>query len=254
MFDFSGRYEKENFINFLKTKFKLNEIDEVFKVTNKKLLVSIKKIAKIKLDEEVSLFEIEHVSKNDPRVELTNAFFTILNNYSIEKALVIFYCSDSEKYRFSLIESTLVWSNEINVKRKFSHHKRLSYLLGKDAKIHTPYNQFLKKITSYKDLKKRFDKEVVTEEFFNNYERLYLNLIDKLEKDKNFKSFAKTIDLKINVFCSKLMGQIIFCYFLQKKGWLGANKAEKLENGNLDFFRSMFNECEKKIKISITTT
>ena len=248
MFDFSENYNKENFEKFLDYILPYEKLSDTIKINNNQLLKSITKIGQIKFEESIPVFEVEHLSKNDPRVELTNNLFNILNKFSISKALVIFYCEDSRKYRFSLIESSLIWTSEINVKRKFSHPKRLSFLLGEGTKIHTPYNQFKKKIVNYEDLKKRFDKEVVTEEFFENYKRLFFELLEKFKKDKIFLSFLEKINLDINLFVKKLMGQIIFCYFLEKKGWLGANKDQKLENGDINFFRNNFDKCEKENK------
>lgn len=248
MFSYTDEYQRNNFLDFFKNTLPLDEVIQNFKVTNDKLLKSVTKIANVNFKPDIPVFEVEHFSKNDPRVELTNNLFTILNKFSIEKALVIFFCKDSDKYRFSLIESSLVWVNEINVKRKFSHPKRLSFLLGHNTKVHTPYNQFKKNILDYNDLKKRFDKEVVTEEFFENYKRLYQDLLTKFEGDSKFRNFLKNADLKIEIFTRKLIGQIIFCYFLQKKCWLGAFKDSKIEEGDLEFFRNKFNECIKKNK------
>jgi len=248
MFSYTDKYQRNNFLIYFKNILPIEELIQNFKVSNDKLLKSVTKIANVNLKPNIPIFEVEHFSKNDPRVELTNNLFTILNKFSIEKALVIFFCKDSAKYRFSLIESSLVWVNEVNVKRKFSHPKRLSFLLGHNTKVHTPFNQFKKKILDYNDLKKRFDKEVVTEEFFENYKRLYYDLLTKFEGDNNFKFFLKRADLKIEIFARKLIGQIIFCYFLQKKGWLGAIKESKIEDGDLDFFRNKFNECTKNNK------
>jgi len=248
MFSYTDKYHRSNFLNFFKNTLPIEEVTQNFKVSNDKLLKKITKIANVKFKSIIPFFEVEHFSKNDPRVELTNNLFTILNKFSIEKALVIFFCEDSNKYRFSLIESSLVWINEINVKRKFSHPKRLSFLLGEHTKVHTPYNQFKNKICDYNELKKRFDKEVVTEEFFQNYKRLYLDLIEDLEIDKKFNQFVKTINLSVDIFARKLMGQIIFCYFLQKKGWLGAMTDKNLESGDVNFFRNQFNKCASQNK------
>ena len=248
MFSYTDKYQRNNFLIYFKNILPIEEEIKNFKVSNDKLIKSVTKIANVNLKPNIPIFEVEHFSKNDPRVELTNNLFTILNKFSIEKSLVIFFCKDSDKYRFSLIESSLVWTNEVNVKRKFSHPKRLSFLLGHNTKVHTPYNQFKKNILDYNDLKKRFDKEVVTEEFFENYKRLYQDLLIKFEADNKFKNFLKNSDLKVEIFTRKLLGQIIFCYFLQKKSWLGAVKESKIEEGDLDFFRNKFNECIKNNK------
>lgn len=165
-----------------------------------------------------------------------------MSSFSIKKSLVIFYCSDSDKYRFSLVESSLVWATDTKVKREFSSPKRLSYLLGVGAKIHTPYNQFKNIIKNYQDLRSRFDKEVVTAEFFKNYKNLLLSLDKYLKNDEKFKKFTKKIKLDTTLFAKKLLGQIVFCYFLQKKNWLGAKKNTNLDNGDQNFLRNRFNE------------
>jgi len=180
MLNFSEKYNREHFNSFLNNIFPFEPINEPVKVSDKNIFKSIKKIGYVKFEEIVPIFEVEHISKNDPRIELTNKFFSIMSSFSIKKSLVIFFCSDSEKYRFSLIESSLVWMSDSKIKREFSSPKRLSYLLGVDAKIHTPYNQFKNKIKNYQDLKTRFDKEVVTNEFFENYKNQGITTDNKL--------------------------------------------------------------------------
>ena len=121
-------------------------------------------------------------------------------------------------------------------------------MVGKNEKIHTPSYQFSKKILNLQDLKKRFDIEVVTEEFFKNYKKLYFSLKDYLEKDEKFSNFSKKINLNITVFAKKLLGQIVFCYFIQKKGWLGIKKEDSFGNGDNAFLRNKFSECIKEKK------
>ena len=241
MLNFSEKYNREHFNTFLNNIFPFEPINEPVKVSDKNIFKSIKKIGYIKFEEIVPIFEVEHISKNDPRIELTNKFFSIMSSFSIKKSLVIFFCPDSEKYRFSLIESSLVWMSDSKIKREFSSPKRLSYLLGVDAKIHTPYNQFKNKIKNYQDLKTRFDKEVVTNEFFENYKNLFLNLDKYLKTDDRFNKLSKKIKLNNSLFAKKLLGQIVFCYFLQKKNWLGAKKNVALDSGDQNFLRNKFN-------------
>ena len=100
-----------------------------------------------------------------------------MNKLSINYALIIFYSPDSNNYRLSYIESNYEWKTDTRVFKKFSQPKRLSFLVGKNEKIHTPSYQFSKKILNLQDLKKRFDIEVVTEEFFQNYKNKALKII-----------------------------------------------------------------------------
>ena len=63
---------------------------------------------------------------------------------------------------------------------------------------------------------------------------------------KNFLTFQKKINLNITVFAKKLLGQIVFCYFIQKKGWLGIQNS--FGNGDNAFLRNKFSECIKEKK------
>ena len=69
---------------------------------------------------------------------------------------------------------------------------------------------------SLDDLNSRFNIEVINKEFFDNYINLFNQLSSYLKKDKEFKSFAQLNKIDIEVFAKKLIGQIVFCYFLQK--------------------------------------
>ena len=53
------------------------------------------------------------------------------------------------------------WREYSKVLKKFSQPKRLSFLLGKNSKLHTPYNQLKKKVINFSDLRNRFDIEIV---------------------------------------------------------------------------------------------
>jgi hypothetical protein len=89
MFSYTDKYHRSNFINFFNNILPIEEQTQNFKVTNDKLLKSVTKIANVKFKSIIPFFEVEHFSKNDPRVELTNNLFNILNKFSIEKALVV---------------------------------------------------------------------------------------------------------------------------------------------------------------------
>jgi type I restriction-modification system DNA methylase subunit len=62
--------------------------------------------------------------------------------------------------------------------------------------------------------------------------------------DERFIKFSKKIKLNNSLFAKKLLGQIVFCYFLQKKKWLGAKKNVALDSGDQNFLRNKFNFIE----------
>ena len=251
MYDFSKKYNREEFLTFLNT-FLPNDLvlkEEFYK--NQKeinLIKNICRLGKVKSLKELSILEIEHSSENDPRITLTKEVFKILKNLSINNALVIFFSPESIKYRFSFIESFLEWETDTRVSKKFSKPKRFSFLLGQDEKLHTPYNQLKEKVVDYKDLKNRFNVEIVNEEFFNQYKDLYINLHESLKKDKNFINFINQKKIKPYIFAKTLLGQIVFCYFLQKKGCLGAEKNQTLGMGNKNFLRDQFSKYKSEKK------
>lgn len=67
-----------------------------------------------------------------------------------------------------------------------------------------------------------------TEDFFENYKENYLKLKETLEENEEFISEANRCDFTSEEFTKKLMGQIVFIYFLQKKGWLGVRLVPQL--------------------------
>ena len=149
-----------------------------------------------------------------------------MSKFSYSNAIIVTHNPNDNNYRLSFVTSTLEWTSDKNIKKNFSNPKRFSFLLGPNAKIHTATKQLIKlgKLKDFNDLKDRFNIEVVNSEFFNHYKNLYLYLKKYLEEDKIFSKFAGQKKIEINTFAKKLLGQIGFCYFLQKKGWLGVSK------------------------------
>ncbi|MEZ0322699.1 MAG: class I SAM-dependent DNA methyltransferase, partial [Hydrogenothermaceae bacterium] len=137
---------------------------------------------------------------------------------------------------------------------EFTPARRWSFLVGKNEKSHTAQSRFIQILENddfkptLEDLEKAFDVEVVTKEFFEKYRDLFIKT--KLELDKIIKSNQKVKDefekKNINTidFAKKLLGQTVFLYFyfLQKKGWFGAEKGKPWGTGPKDFMRKLFNK------------
>jgi type I restriction-modification system DNA methylase subunit len=195
----------------------------------------------------VKVFYLEHEKEKDPRVALTTEAFKILSENWSKKALVVFNSKNSENWRFSLMTVLFDINEKNKIISNLSNPKRKSFFLGPNAKIATA-NQFLfnkGRVKNFEDLESRFDVEVVTKEFFNNYKKLYTKLLDYLKNDKAFNVFAIKHGLELEIFGKKLLGQIVFIYFLQKKGWLGARKGDNISNGDKTFLRNIFEKCKQ---------
>ncbi len=250
MINFKEKYNRRNFIKFLGN-FLPDDFEEKEKTLNfEKKFEKIKEIEEIGevpslgTNKPLKIYEVKHISESDPRVTLTKEAFWILSNEGVRRALMIFYSENSESYRFSLMTIDLKGDGK-KVKREFSNPRRFSFFLGPDAKTKTPEKFLSSKVENFKDLQSCFSVEVVTKEFFKNYKNLFEKLVEHLEKDSAFKVFSEKHGIKIENFAKKILGQIVFLYFLQKRGWLGAKKGESISDGDKDFLRRLFEKCSE---------
>lgn len=198
----------------------------------------------------VKVFYLEHEKEKDPRVALTTEAFKILSENWAKKALVVFNSKNSENWRLSLMTISFDINEKNKIVSNLSNPKRKSFFLGPNAKIATAKQFLFSKggVKDFEDLESRFDVEIVTKEFFNNYKKLYTKLLDYLKNDKAFDVFSARHGLELEIFGKKLLGQIVFIYFLQKKGWLGAKKGDNISNGDKIFLRNIFEKCKKEKK------
>ena len=92
-------------------------------------------------------------------------------------------------------------------------------------------------------IEEAFSVEAVTNEFFLKYAELFGEIekaLKKLvDKDKTVRDEFKAKGIDTVDFAKKLMGQIVFLYFLQKKGWLGVPKGQNWGDGRHDFLRRL---------------
>ncbi len=248
MVDFKSPYSRTSASEFL-DKFlpdDFQKYDEEIKVDFKPQFIrSIKKLGEVSSLENTHIYEITHESENDPRVSLSKDSFRLLANFNVRKALIFFVSQNSLNYRLSLVTVDLKWESGARVKREYSNPRRYSFFLGPDARVHTPQDFLIIKgqAKDTADLLSRFDVEIVTKEFFTKYKGLFESVSGYLEKDHGFKIFAEKNDINIDTFAKKLLGQIVFCYFLQRKGWLGAERGELINKGDKDFMRALFDRC-----------
>jgi hypothetical protein len=164
--------------------------------------------------------------------------------------LFAFVSPEESDWRFSLvtIDYEIVQSKAGNWKgqEKFSQARRWSFLVGRNENSHTAQSRFVNILTDdehdpiLKEIEKAFDIETVTKEFFLKYRELFLHTKEELDrvvkKDPKIKADfdAKGVDT-VN-FAKKLLGQIIFLYFLQKKGWFGVGRDNNWGTGSKHFW------------------
>ena len=249
MINFSDKYDRNKFKHFLKDFLPqdLIESNEELKIEeNNNYFRKAILLGSVKSLDGLVIIEIERKKSEKSRITITKELFKFLELYGYSQALVVTFSEKESHYRFSLIKSELNWTGT-KVDKEFSNPKRLSFLLGVGSKVHTASKHLIKlgKVKDFTDLYARFNIEIINNEFFDHYKNLYLNLKDKLDKDEEFSLFAKQINLETSHFAKKLLGQIIFCYFLQKKGWLGVDQNKSFGTGDGSFFRNQFEKYNK---------
>lgn len=165
-----------------------------------------------------------------------NFISKILDGSSYEAAIVAFYTLNEENWRLSFVKLDYKLT-EKGLKLDLTPARRFSYLVGKNEPIHTAQKRLLSLIEedsknpSLDEIEEVFSVEKVTDDFFKHYKEKYLQLKEYLESSSDF--IEETEKLGLNVenfseqFSKKLMGQISFLYFLQKKGWLGVTLLPK---------------------------
>jgi type I restriction-modification system DNA methylase subunit len=172
-----------------------------------------------------------------------------------DAALVAFVSPTEQQWRFSYVkmEYTTVEkdSGKIGVEERLTPARRFSYLVGEGESCHTAQTRFLGLLQNMHvdpklaDIENAFSVEAVTKEFFTRYAQLFGEIHKALEGIIEKESILQTEFAAKSInpvdFAKKLMGQIVFLYFLQKKGWLGVAKGQGWGAGPHDFLRRLAN-------------
>lgn len=171
-----------------------------------------------------------------------------------DAALVAFVSPDSPDWRFSLIKMDYRIEHgetgRMKVKDEFTPARRWSFLVGQNEDSHTAQSRLAPIIAddahdpSLRELEEAFNIERVTKEFFEEYRGLFLWVKEELDRlilsDAAIKSDFETKRISTVDFAKKLLGQIVFLYFLQKKGWFGVTRDGAWGSGSRHFLRELF--------------
>ena len=263
---FTQPYDEERFRFFVNNLFheyeRLSEksyagqyIPDAFKES----IVSYKRLAKFNDPEgmEIDVLAVKLPSKRtleNARTMQRNFIARYLNGNRggalKDAALVAFYSGDTEDWRFSLVRMDYVLDEEKHkIRKKLTPARRYSFLVGTGEKTHTARQQLFPVLqsateTTLAELENAFNIETVTKEFFEQYKALYLRLKDSLDKHIKIDGISRTEFETKNIdtadFAKRLLGQIVFLYFLQKKGWLGVERGAQWGTGPKDFLQQLY--------------
>jgi hypothetical protein len=264
---FESSFDRENYVRFLREL--LNGFDDEGARVNQGAWIpdkfqdyveKMERVGKYAAEKsEVMLFIVRlkrETSIERARTMQRNFVAHYLKMGDKDAALVAFVSPNSDDWRFSLVKMDYRFEErdgKTKVKEEFTPARRWSFLVGANEKSHTAQSKFVPIIEDDENkltlaqLEEAFNIEKVTKEFFEKYRDLFIRTKGELDKavaanPKTKADFqSKGIDT-VNL-AKKLLGQMIFLYFLQKKGWFGVPRDAEWGEGSKNFLRELF---EKK--------
>ena len=175
-----------------------------------------------------------------------------------QAALINFVApSNKNVWRLTLVAKDSVLT-EKGVKEKTTNSKRYTFLLGPSETCKTAAERFevlsTEKEINFQTLVNAFSVEKLSKAFFDEYTLHYQNFCDYLQ-ESNYRKSVFNISFPANAtkeekdkaskpirdFVKKLLGRIVFLYFVQKKGWLGASNTN-YSDGLGDFIKRLFKD------------
>ena len=165
-----------------------------------------------------------------------------------DAALVAFYCDDADEWRFSLVYKEYIWGDD-GLRTTLSEPRRCSFLVGPYEGTHTAQEQLarllqLKKPCTLQDLQQAFLVEPITRSFFEEYREHFHRLCRECAALRAIHAPLRKewADRGITDadFAKRLLGQLIFLYFLQRKGWLGVEREQPWGSGSRKWLRELY--------------
>jgi hypothetical protein len=202
------------------------------------------------------------------RVSLRNLIHTDVIPGDVDGILATYYVPGAREWRLTFISKSLYWDEELNEIKSETHPKRYTYVLGETESTKTVVKQFQwlagqiqnREIT-IQDLIKTFAVEKISKEFFDGYFHQFKAFEEYVTENPDaFQYFKEQVNIALTTdeqqkeaerlirnFVKKLLGRIVFLYFLQKKGWLGVPHDKKWGDGERNFVGQLFESFADKI-------
>ena len=198
-------------------------------------------------------YEIAKGSVANKRTGLRHLVRSFINPTwgEFDAALVVFNSGDH--WRLSFI---------CDIKGEETSPKRYTYVFGStQGRLNTPVSRFLqlqKVGVTFASIREAFSVEALSKEFFDNYRQHYGDFVAYITGKRYIKRTKGWVEEQIHEphpqlqtqfagdekrvrdYIKKLLGRIVFLYYLQRKGWLGVPQGKDWGEGDLDFMRHLF--------------
>ena len=203
------------------------------------------------------------------RVGLRNLLKTHWKDH--DAAFIVYYQADSlhpdaKKWRFSYVSELKKFNEADEYVANNTEPKRYTYVLGEGERCRTARDRFYTlqqkaNKATLDDIKEAFSVEKLSKTFFADYKDHYQDFVQFLTGKRLIKVGGKWVEQvkqppdtqlisvfnnnekDVRDFCKKLLGRIVFLYFIQKKGWLGVPLAGEWGSGKPDFMSRLLANC-----------
>ena len=168
--------------------------------------------------------------------------------YNVDGVLVAFV--QEKKWRLSFIsEFVKEIDHQGKMIKQITDEKRFTYLLGEGEKTKTATDRLKKlvgKPLSLQDFFEVFSVEMLSKDFFREYKEIYEEFFAEIFKEEHNQALFKGNDKAVRDFVKRMMGRIVFLYFIQKKGWLAVPKGKNWGEGNHNYLYHLYQETPKE--------
>ncbi len=173
--------------------------------------------------------------------------------------------NDRNEWRFSFISKNSASDFFAEAESIETNPKKYTYIFGTDEEHRTAIERLYNLEQSrfrLEDFFEAFNVEPVSKKFFDEYKNLYKTFSDYISGEDQFKEIflaeitdinnksekdiTNEVDKNIRNFVSRLLGRMVFLYFLQKKHWLGASNTEYKDGSNTFLSDLFFNDKESQ--------
>ncbi len=251
---FSDDFNLENFCTFISKLFKMDVGEKSLINTEEQWIKDCNRWLSYKKACDVLVIETKKPVQQS-RLYHREFIRSYLKSRSAKFALVALYYAKENEWRLSLVEKLYKSSNG-EIKEQYTYYKRSSFLAGKRVGTHTIKSRLLPLLQNQSfdvtKLQAAFDIEKVSTEFFNKYVDLYNSIKDQINKqmelNQGLKKYFQSKKIESSDLAKHLLGQIVFLYFIQKKGWFGVQKNKNWGTGDKNFLKEAFNKKYKQYK------
>lgn len=205
------------------------------------------------IERQIAVYEVtlaQGIILERNRVGLRN----LLRKYwkNIDAAFIVYHRPETPNWRFTYISELTGYDADGEFVQLKTEPKRYTYILGEGESTRTAAERFTAiankgSKATLEDVKEAFSVEKLSKAFFDEYKKHYDIFCDFMVASPNIRQTIFNGDEKgIRDFNKKLLGRIVFLYFIQKKGWLGVPAKSDWGKGDFNFLTQQFENFRNK--------